>query len=63
MIGSTMTLEDLRVFVAVCRVGSLSEVARGLHCTQPAVSQHVTRLERELGVALLERRATGVVLL
>ncbi len=56
-----MTLEDLRVFVAVCRVGSLSEVARQLGCTQPAVSQHVTRLERELGAALLERRSTGVV--
>ena len=56
-----MTLEDLRVFVAVCRAGNLSEVARQLHCTQPAVSQHVVRLERELGVALLERRATGVL--
>jgi DNA-binding transcriptional LysR family regulator len=56
-----VTLEDLRVFVAVCRLGSLSEVARQLACTQPAVSQHVARLERELGVALLERRPTGVV--
>lgn len=56
-----MTLEDLRVFVAVCRVGSLSEVARQHDCTQPAVSQHVARLERELGASLLERRPNGVV--
>ncbi|WP_432134328.1 MULTISPECIES: LysR family transcriptional regulator [unclassified Streptomyces] len=55
-----MTLDDLRVFVAVCRAGSLSAVARELGCTQSAVSQHVRRLERETGVALLERRPRGV---
>ncbi|MEU1015234.1 LysR family transcriptional regulator [Streptomyces sp. NPDC005900] len=56
-----MTLDDLRVFVAVCRAGSLSAVARDLTCTQSAVSQHVKRLEKELGVSLLERHARGVV--
>ncbi|MFD8589933.1 LysR family transcriptional regulator [Streptomyces sp. NPDC059637] len=56
-----MTLDDLRVFVAVCRAGSLSAVARELACTQSAVSQHVKRLERETGVSLLERQARGVV--
>ncbi|MHC3393706.1 LysR family transcriptional regulator [Streptomyces lavendulocolor] len=56
-----MTLDDLRVFVAVCRAGSLSAVARDLGRTQSAVSQHVKRLERETGVALLERHTRGVV--
>ncbi|MCS0602863.1 LysR family transcriptional regulator [Streptomyces sp. LP11] len=56
-----MTLDDLRVFVAVCRAGSLSSVARDLGRTQSAVSQHVKRLERETGVALLERQPRGVV--
>ncbi|MEX2981191.1 LysR substrate-binding domain-containing protein [Streptomyces sp. C36] len=56
-----MTLDDLRVFVAVCRAGNLSAVARELECTQSAVSQHVKRLERETGVSLLERRPRGVV--
>ncbi|MCW8379551.1 LysR family transcriptional regulator [Streptomyces justiciae] len=56
-----MTLDDLRVFVAVCRAGSLSAVARELGCTQSAVSQHVKRLERETGVALVERQPRGVV--
>ncbi|WP_433451843.1 LysR family transcriptional regulator [Streptomyces sp. CA-142005] len=56
-----MTLDDLRVFVAVCRAGSLSSVARDLGCTQSAVSQHVKRLERETGVALLERLPRGVL--
>lgn len=57
----TVTLDDLRVFAAVCRAGSLSAVARELSCTQSAVSQHVKRLERELGVALIERQPRGVV--
>ncbi|MFJ3819995.1 LysR family transcriptional regulator [Streptomyces nodosus] len=56
-----MTLDDLRVFVAVCRAGSLSAVARELGCTQSAVSQHVRRLEREVGVSLVERQPRGVV--
>ncbi|CAM5441819.1 LysR family transcriptional regulator [Streptomyces spiroverticillatus] len=56
-----MTLDDLRVFVAVCRSGSLSAVARELSCTQSAVSQHVKRLERETGLSLLERLPRGVV--
>jgi DNA-binding transcriptional LysR family regulator len=56
-----VTLDDLRVFVAVCRAGSLSAVARDLSCTQSAVSQHVRRLERETGVSLLERQPRGVV--
>ncbi|MFI0234844.1 LysR family transcriptional regulator [Streptomyces sp. NPDC017086] len=56
-----MTLDDLRVFAAVCRAGSLSAAARDLSCTQSAVSQHVKRLERELGLSLLERHTRGVV--
>ncbi|MFF1695806.1 LysR substrate-binding domain-containing protein [Streptomyces sp. NPDC058257] len=56
-----MTLDDLRVFVAACRTGSLSAVARDLSCTQSAVSQHIKRLERELGLSLLERHPRGVV--
>jgi DNA-binding transcriptional LysR family regulator len=55
-----VTLEDLRVFVAVCELGSFSAVARKLGCTQPAVSQHIARLERELETSLLERSSTGV---
>ncbi|MFH9350764.1 LysR family transcriptional regulator [Kitasatospora sp. NPDC017646] len=56
-----MTLDDLRVFAAVCRAGSLSAVARELACSQSAVSQHVKRLERELGLTLIERHPRGVV--
>lgn len=55
-----MTLEDLRVFLAVCKLGSLSAVARDLSCSQSAVSQHVKRLETEIGLSLVERRPRGV---
>lgn len=55
-----MTLEDLKIFLAVCEAESFSAVARAQGCTQPAVSQHVSRLEKELGVPLLERRSRGV---
>ncbi|MFE3055964.1 LysR family transcriptional regulator [Nocardia sp. NPDC059236] len=55
-----MTFDDLRVFVAVCQAGNLSAVARDLACTQPAVSQHVKRLEKATGVRLLERGPDGV---
>lgn len=56
-----MTLDDLRVFIAVYETGNLSAVARTLSCTQSAVSQHIKRLERETGLALVERRPRGVV--
>jgi len=55
-----MTLDDLRVFIAVCEARNLSAVARAMSCSQSAVSQHVKRLERETGLTLLERRPRGV---
>ena len=39
-----VTLEDLRVFIAVYKAGNLSAAARTLSCTPPAVSQHIKRL-------------------
>lgn len=55
-----MTLEELRIFAAACEAGSLSGLARQLGRTQSSVSQHIAKLEAELGVVLLERRARGV---
>lgn len=57
-----MTLDDLEIFIAACQTENLSAVARELGCTQPAVSQHISRLEKEVGAALLERRARGVAM-
>jgi DNA-binding transcriptional LysR family regulator len=42
-------------FLAVVDEGSFSAAARALHLSQPALSQAVKELERELGTPLLER--------
>lgn len=51
-----MDLHALRLFAAVLERGSFVAAARACHLTQPAVSQAVGRLERELGTPLLLRR-------
>ncbi len=40
----------------------MSEAARKLQCTQPAISQHIARLEKEFQVLLFERSKKGIVL-
>jgi molybdate transport repressor ModE-like protein len=47
-------------FRAVAHHGSFSRAAEELALSQPAVSQHVAALERELGARLLERGRGGV---
>ena len=47
---------EVLTFLAVADAGSVSAAARRLHCSQPAVSAHIHRLERGLGAALFERR-------
>jgi DNA-binding transcriptional LysR family regulator len=56
-----MTLDDLRSLITVADCKSFSAAARRLGCSQPAVSQHIQRLERELGLPLFERQSRGVV--
>jgi DNA-binding transcriptional LysR family regulator len=52
----------LLTFHAVTRAGSFSAAARELALTQPAVSQQVAALERELGARLLHRGPGGLTL-
>lgn len=54
------TLERLRVFHAVVSAGTIAGAARALDYTASAVSQHVSALEREAKVALVERSNRGV---
>jgi DNA-binding transcriptional LysR family regulator len=54
-----MRVEQLEYIRAVTRLGSLRRAAEELHLSQPALSETVRNLERELGVELLERRPSG----
>jgi len=56
------TLERLRVLEAVEAAGTIAGAARTLGYTASAVSQHVSRLEREAATALVERSNRGVTL-
>lgn len=50
-------LEDfrLRVFMAVAETGSFTKAARSIGISQPAVSQHISALEKEVGTSLIMR--------
>lgn len=55
-------LEYYRVFYCVCMHGSLTGAARELCISQPAVSQAVRQLEKEIGTQLFFRTSKGVCL-
>lgn len=57
-----MDIRQLRYFVSIAQYGSLSAAASSLHVAQPSLSQHVRRIEEELGIQLLVRSPRGVTL-
>lgn len=61
MASSKMDLLNLmRLFARAVEAGSFSALARTLGTTQPTISRQMARLERELGVQLLARGASGL---
>ncbi len=50
----------LRVLVAVARYGSVTAAARALNYAQPSVSHHLSRLEAETGIKLIQRAGRGI---
>jgi DNA-binding transcriptional LysR family regulator len=54
-----MRIQQLEYATAVARFGSFRRAAEALHISQPALSENVRRLERELGVEILDRRRSG----
>lgn len=57
-----MELRQIRTFVHVAELGSISAAAERLHMAQPALSRHLQALEQELGVRLFQRHGRGVAL-
>ncbi|MDO8212151.1 LysR family transcriptional regulator [Conexibacter sp. CPCC 206217] len=54
-----MRIEQLEYIAAVTRLGSFRRAAEELHISQPALSETIRNLERELGVEILDRRRSG----
>nr|QIY67270.1 LysR family transcriptional regulator [Streptomyces sp. RPA4-2] len=52
-------LGALELLLAVARLGSLGRAARELGITQPAASSRIRSMERQLGVALVDRSPRG----
>ncbi len=57
-----MTLEQLRIFVAVAERQHVTAAARALNLTQSAVSNALAALEERHGIHLFDRVGRGVVL-
>lgn len=48
-------LRHLEQIIEICRAGSVSDAARRLRLSQPALSKSISRLEAQLGMRLFER--------
>ncbi len=57
-----MNLSNLRAFAAVAQTGNITQAARFLHLSQPAVSGQIRALEEELGETLFEHTPVGAKL-
>jgi len=58
----SLSLAQLRQFVALAEAGSVGAAARALGVSQPAATKSLRALEAELGVALVRRTARGTEL-
>lgn len=58
----SIRLDLYKIFLEVAKTGSFSKGAKNLYMTQPAVSQAINQLERELDIRLFTRTPRGVVL-
>jgi len=55
-----VNLKQLEVFLAIAESGSFSKAAEATLITQSTVSQHISSLEEEFGLRLLDRTGKGV---
>ena len=57
-----MEFYHLRSFVAVAQTGNLTQAAKRLYTTPPAISAHIKSLEAELATPLFLRSSKGMAL-
>ena len=53
------SIRHLRVFHSVAQLNGVRRASEECHLSQPAVTQAIAKLEKQLGVVLLDRRASG----
>ena len=57
-----MNLQQLRSFLHIVELGSLSKAAERLHLSQPALSRQIKMLEQEIGESLFQRTGRGLII-
>ncbi|WP_379138755.1 LysR family transcriptional regulator [Paenibacillus sp. sgz500958] len=57
-----MEWQQLEYFIAVAKSQHMTNAAKEMSVTQPALSRSITTLEKEIGVELFERRGRNLVL-
>jgi DNA-binding transcriptional LysR family regulator len=57
--GLLASIRHLKVFESVAQLHGVRRASEECHLSQPAVTQAIAKLEKQLGVALLDRRASG----
>ena len=62
MFGGFLDWDDVRVFLAIARQGTLGAAARQAGQTQPTMGRRLRALEQALGHTLFQRGAEGFVL-
>lgn len=60
MSATTHNIRHLRVFSQVAKCRSVSAAAEREHLSQPAVTQAIGKLARDMGIRLFERRSDGM---
>ena len=53
------SIRHLKVFESVAQLHGVRRASEECHLSQPAVTQAIAKLEEQMGVTLLERRASG----
>ncbi|MDF0604051.1 LysR family transcriptional regulator [Neisseriaceae bacterium TC5R-5] len=57
-----MDIRQLKAFIAVFEEGNITQAAKRLHLSQPALSATIQQLEQQLEVQLFQRQARGTAL-
>lgn len=55
-----MDLQTLRIVQAIAELGTITRAAQHLGSSQPAISQHLRKVEQQLDIPLLDRVGRGV---